>query len=991
MSPKAVPAELQALSDYATVQLMKKAVFAADVVIGSVTDYLSLGFDPSYFKMYSHDKITAHIYGYLCAKVSPTVEFGYSLEEPDYAFYFSPNTVAGQAIAESRIEATYFTEAREVTKHGLSLRTYASADAAAVGPLSVVLFVLEVCAFPALPEGADPAAIASLGTERFMTSRDAVSIARYAESLRLLRDTFHPGVFQILALEQGVSCLQMAFMPDRASYFVALCSLIQRMPGVTIVKKFLETFRSGAQVYSFYMRGADAEGLKQAAVLASNMGNRKLQASITDMFLSRAITPSESVYATSIIFFAFYFTPPASTDHYSELKRAVRHDQASTRNLRKIRDEMHRELMSEAYITDVLVKHTGLFHKLYTDFESGPTAASRLELEALINKEVRNLSERDVYLCFLTFNTAVKKTNFFKAEKAAIAYRLDPAFIAKLDYPRVPYAIFFVVGAQFRGFHIRFADIARGGIRIIKSHGVTQLTRETQYRKNKAFLFMENYNLAFTQMLKNKDIPESGSKGTILVSVRNDVPDRVLYLQYIDALLDVMLPPTGGVRSTMGDGTEFLFMGPDEGTAGAFPSLAANHAKKRGYPLWKSFATGKLPDIGGIPHDIYGMTTMSVRQYSLGIYRKLNLTETALTKFVTGGPDGDLGSNEIKQGKEKVVAMCDGFASVHDPVGIDRAELLRLAEGRLSLGHFDKAKLSKKGFHVGVNEKNVTLPDGLVVANGTAFRNSFHFSAYADADIFVPCGGRPASVALENVTGMLRNAAGVSSEQMLSEQHGVTADKLRFKYIVEGANLFVTQDARLALENVGVILFKDASTNKGGVTSSSLEVLAGLALTDAQHKEHMCVTGAAPPAFYQALVTETCDRLRHNALREFECLWRDVELGFLKGKRTLISDALSEKINEIKTFIQGSSLHSDQVLFRYIVKTYVPATILGLVSLDDVMARVPASYLVAILAIYIASDFVYSTGLSANEFSFFQYMHKLHKLAEADQGAPSKL
>ena len=48
-----------------------------------------------------------------------------------------------------------------------------------------------------------------------------------------------------------------------------------------------------------------------------------------------------------------------------------------------------------------------------------------------------------------------------------------------------------------------------------------------------------------------------------------------------------------------------------------------------------------------------------------------------------------------------------------------------------------------------------------------------------------------------------------------------------FRWIVEGANLFITQEARLKLEEKGVVLFKDSSTNKGGVMSSSLEVLPG--------------------------------------------------------------------------------------------------------------------------------------------------------------------
>lgn len=38
---------------------------------------------------------------------------------------------------------------------------------------------------------------------------------------------------------------------------------------------------------------------------------------------------------------------------------------------------------------------------------------------------------------------------------------------------------------------------------------------------------------------------------------------------------------------------------------------------------------------------------------------------------------------------------------------------------------------------------------------------------------------------------------------------------LRFKYIVEGVNLFITEGARQILEDAGVILFKDSSAYKG--------------------------------------------------------------------------------------------------------------------------------------------------------------------------------
>jgi len=121
-----------------------------------------------------------------------------------------------------------------------------------------------------------------------------------------------------------------------------------------------------------------------------------------------------------------------------------------------------------------------------------------------------------------------------------------------------------------------------------------------------------------------------------------------------------------------------------------------------------------------------------------------------------------------------------------------------------------------------VPDNNVTLPNGTVVDSGMKFRNTFHLNPMLTADYFVPCGGRPESVNMENV------------DQMFKED-----GSLRFPHIIEGANLFITEPARQVLEDAGCVLFKDASTNKGGVTSSSLEVLAALSFSDAEFAEHM--------------------------------------------------------------------------------------------------------------------------------------------------------
>ena len=154
---------------------------------------------------------------------------------------------------------------------------------------------------------------------------------------------------------------------------------------------------------------------------------------------------------------------------------------------------------------------------------------------------------------------------------------------------------------------------------------------------------------------------------------------------------------------------EILFFGPDEGTADMM-DWASQHARQRGAYFWKAFTTGKSQSLGGIPHDVFGMTTRSVHQYILGVYRKLGLKEESCTKLQTGGPDGDLGSNEIKISKDKTIAILDGSGVLYDPMGLNREELVRLATKRQMISHFDSSLLGSKGFRVLVDETNVRLP-----------------------------------------------------------------------------------------------------------------------------------------------------------------------------------------------------------------------------------------------------------------------------------------
>jgi len=88
-----------------------------------------------------------------------------------------------------------------------------------------------------------------------------------------------------------------------------------------------------------------------------------------------------------------------------------------------------------------------------------------------------------------------------------------------------------------------------------------------------------------------------------------------------------------------------------------------------------------------------------------------------MTKFVTGGPDGDLGSNEILLGEEKIVGMVDGSGVLYDPKGLNRDSLLVLCDRRQMVDHFE-GKLSDEGFFVGIDETDRVLPNGEIIKSG---------------------------------------------------------------------------------------------------------------------------------------------------------------------------------------------------------------------------------------------------------------------------------
>ncbi|CAL1713560.1 unnamed protein product [Somion occarium] len=772
-------------------------------------------------------------------------------------------------------------------------------------------------------------------------------------------------------------------MGGTTKFFSALSNLYH-FYSLYSTRKYVEQFSNGITIISLYLNplpNANAppiehsifQVMKEASLLYTLPDNPFFYAGSG---ASSGHAVQEAVYAYCGWVFAQHFCNRLGQAYLSLKNILDENNPTHAEVLNDIKRRFREETFTRESIAQVIHAHPHLINLLYVNFamvhypevdeaQLMPTLSyqrlhlsqplSDQELYEKIRKTAANKHEFQVLEAFLIFNKHVLKTNFYQPTKVALSFRLAPEFLPEVEYPKKPFGMFLVIGNEFRGFHIRFRDVARGGIRIVMSRN-----RES-YSINQRMLFDENYGLASTQNLKNKDIPEGGAKGTILPAL--GASPLLCFEKYVDAIIDLLIPgQSPGIKERLVDlygKPELLFFGPDEGTADMM-DWAALHARHRGADAWwKSFTTGKSAEtLGGVPHDTYGMTSLSIRQYVLGIYKQLGLREKDITKVQTGGPDGDLGSNEIKLSSDKTIAVIDGSGVLADPHGINREELIRLATLRVPISHFDRSKLSKDGYVVLVEDQDVKLPSGEVVLDGTDFRNGAHLRF--KADLLVPCGGRPEAVNISNV------AALVDSE-----------GKPHFKYIVEGANLFITQQARLYLEKRKVILYKDSSANKGGVTSSSLEVLAGLSLSSEEYTRLMIFKDGKPSEFYQNYVKDIQQKITENAAAEFHCIWK--EHARLQGSkpRTLISDELSGKLNALQEELEASDLFDDVPSKRGVMNRAIPKTLINELGLDTFLDRLPEAYQRALFSSWVASHFIYKYGVNGSSVDFFHFARDL--------------
>jgi glutamate dehydrogenase len=589
---------------------------------------------------------------------------------------------------------------------------------------------------------------------------------------------------------------------------------------------------------------------------------------------------------------------------------------------------------------------------------------------------------RSVYRCCLLLTVHTLKTNFFVAEKQALAFRLDPAFLREMgreftaDLPEVlPFRVTFFFSRFGAGYQVGFSDIARGGWRTVIARSADDFIIAANT------LFREVYVLAYTQHLKNKDIYEGGSKLVLALDASDlDQPGgevescRLYKLQYsvANAFLDIFITEKGRARDRRivdyyGD-DEPIEIGPDENMHDGMIEAIASLSAKRGYLLGIGIMSSKRV---GISHKEYGVTSIGVVAFA-GITMAetcgIDITRDPFTLKMTGGPNGDVAGNCLRIMLERCPAMqlrliLDGSAALFDPGGISREGLGRIVL-RQDLDGFDPEFLGMGGFIIYRSGRRM---EGLKVTHRKVSRtasglveewlelddfnheyNSLVFTVRAD--LFIPAGGRPETIDAQNWG------------QFLDLRRSPTA-----RVIVEGANSYLTPEARFQLQKCGVVVMRDASANKCGVISSSYEIIANLLLSEKEflaHKEE-----------YVADVLAILEQRASDEARLILRRRRESGNGLLC---TEISDAISLEINahysRLFNFFSARPGLCLKPPFRQALLNHLPRLLRERPAFRRRIRKLPPKYQCAILAAEIGSSLVYAGDRDAD----FESMIRRH-------------
>lgn len=154
-----------------------------------------------------------------------------------------------------------------------------------------------------------------------------------------------------------------------------------------------------------------------------------------------------------------------------------------------------------------------LFLERFKPPQGLPDSAFNAQYNEIHNKisRLHHEAARTLLLKMLDTVKLTLRTNIYNPERYALSFRIHPSVMVNVNNPNttaMPFGVFFSHGRNFNGFHCRFRDIARGGLRIVTPNTADQFVLEGSRQ------FDEAYGLSFAQQLKNKDIPEVSRMST---------------------------------------------------------------------------------------------------------------------------------------------------------------------------------------------------------------------------------------------------------------------------------------------------------------------------------------------------------------------------------------------------------------------------------------------------------------------------------------------
>ena len=490
------------------------------------------------------------------------------------------------------------------------------------------------------------------------------------------------------------------------------------------------------------------------------------------------------------------------------------------------------------YMASALIAHPDLARLLadifHARFDPGLDEAARKERVKQLKdalsagvENVQSLDEDRILRRFENLLAAVKRTNFFQTAenggpKAHISFKIASRELEELPEPK-PYREIFVSSPQVDGVHLRFGAVARGGLR--------WSDRKEDYRT-------EVLGLVKAQQVKNAVIVPVGSKGCFYPRQLPMGGDRdavfeagkAAYRTFIAGLLDVtdnivdgeiVRPPNTVVH----DGDDpYLVVAADKGTA-TFSDTANAIAVERGFWLGDAFASGGS---AGYDHKVMGITARGGWEAVKRHFREMgvDIQTEEFTAAGVGDMSGDVfGNGMLLSQKTRLLAAFDHRDIFIDP-NPDAAsswdERKRLFDvGRSSWQDYDASKISAGGGVFSRGAKSIPLSDEI------------------RALLDIEDSALPPNALIQAILRMrvdLMWMGGIGTYYKASNQENwrvgdrandavrVDAPECRAKVIGEGANLGLTQEARIEFARGGGRINTDAIDNSAGVDSSDHEV-----------------------------------------------------------------------------------------------------------------------------------------------------------------------